>query len=548
MTITETRNAMSGSVSSIVLQLSADRTVPAGEWAKFMERLFEWELIDRVRRAGIPPPSGTLWLVIIGPASADIAFTIDTAATVARAAEHRVVIAVRDDVATSIPFAPDVFRFAKIAELAAHIGDDDLLLFALAGDSFRPEIPMALKLFGCFGKDVSVFDFYWHEGAHVRPYFLHAFDAIHGLHCDYFLSRFCARGDAFRAVCDSPTPETPREVSLRLLSRMQDRRLDAGIHVPLPLMAIGAPESDHRAQRDEQVASTAKIRPRTSGEAQPTAQVSVIICTRNGSYLLQQLVVSLLTERRIKEVIVVANRTSTAHARSLLSSIAGDSRATVLRYDEPFNFSAQCNLGVKHSSGELLLFLNDDIAIVSPDWLGSLCGWPLEDWRAIAGPLLLYPKQTVQHAGMHLGFNGVAGHSFRHADMNDGDPAFYFAAPRQVSCLTGAALLVSRRLFQNLNGFDPMLATYLQDVDLCLRASGAGARLIHDPRAVLFHMESVSLVPSLASAAISLQRVNEHRYFSSRWASRLLSDPWIHPLADPHDESLATFRVWPRAD
>jgi GT2 family glycosyltransferase len=94
-----------------------------------------------------------------------------------------------------------------------------------------------------------------------------------------------------------------------------------------------------------------------------------------------------------------------------------------------------------------------------------------------------------------------------------------------------------------LNGFDPMLATYLQDVDLSLRALYSGYELILDPRAILIHMESVSVNPTLHSTAVSQTRVREHNYFNIRWAKAVTHDAWMNPLFDPMDESLASLRI-----
>jgi GT2 family glycosyltransferase len=103
-------------------------------------------------------------------------------------------------------------------------------------------------------------------------------------------------------------------------------------------------------------------------------------------------------------------------------------------------------------------------------------------------------------------------------------------------------MLMTRKHFEDLNGFDPMLATGLQDVDLSLRAMNGGADLIFDPRAVLIHMESLSLKPKLTDQHIQRCRVNEHHYFIRRWGDEIRKDRWMNPLLDPSDETLLTLR------
>lgn len=102
---------------------------------------------------------------------------------------------------------------------------------------------------------------------------------------------------------------------------------------------------------------------------------------------------------------------------------------------------------------------------------------------------------------------------------------------------------MSHELFDELNGFDHMLATYIQDVDLSLRALYSGAELIFDPRAILFHMESVSVLPSLVVKSVQRQREAEFDYYSHRWAGRINRDKWANPLFHPDDESLCRLYI-----
>lgn len=117
---------------------------------------------------------------------------------------------------------------------------------------------------------------------------------------------------------------------------------------------------------------------------------------------------------------------------------------------------------------------------------------------------------------------------------------FELVGPRQVSCLTGAVLLMKRELYTNLNGFDQMMATMLQDVDLSLRALFSGVTLVFEPRSILFHMESVSVKTTLVEASVQRRREAEYAYFAKRWASELGRDAWINPNLDIQDETWRT--------
>jgi GT2 family glycosyltransferase len=184
------------------------------------------------------------------------------------------------------------------------------------------------------------------------------------------------------------------------------------------------------------------------------------------------------------------------------------------------------------------LFLNDDIAPVSEDWLTRLLSRFNDPEVAAAGPLLLYPDERVQHGGMYLGFDERAGHTLRGASLPDEDYLFTAVAPRETSCLTGAVLLVERSAFEAINGFDEQLATYLQDVDLGLRLNRIGLRNVFDPTSVLIHMESASIRSLEARTAFHRQRAAEFARFQARWGAAIKADKF-HPAGfDLQDESL----------
>jgi GT2 family glycosyltransferase len=269
--------------------------------------------------------------------------------------------------------------------------------------------------------------------------------------------------------------------------------------------------------------------------------ISVIICTKDSGLLLRQLLHRLRGEPLVLEILIVSNNTTNAYAVQTLLEAAKFKNITVLEYNKAFNFSRQCNLGAKYAKGSTLLFLNDDITPVTEDWLGRLANWM--DKPRIVGPLLIYPNETVQHAGMHLGFNGVAGHSMRHSRLPSGDYGFLLSAPRRVSCLTGAVLMMPKSVFESMNGFDVLLATYLQDVDLSLRALYSGIELIIDPRCVLIHMESISVIPQLQNRTVQRTRELEFKYFRNRWGDVIQQDAWTNPLFDVHDESRTKLRA-----
>ncbi|MDP6732360.1 MAG: glycosyltransferase [Gammaproteobacteria bacterium] len=161
--------------------------------------------------------------------------------------------------------------------------------------------------------------------------------------------------------------------------------------------------------------------------------------------------------------------------------------------DEDFNWARLNNIGARHAGGDLLLFLNDDIEIINKHWLTELVRHGQRDEVGAVGALLLYPSGEIQHAGVFLvNYGGGGLHLFR--KMWPGPYVFQqlHKVVREVSANTGACLLLSRKKFEELDGFDETLAVVGNDVDFCLRLIEKGYRNIWTPQCSLIHHESIS--------------------------------------------------------
>ena len=286
------------------------------------------------------------------------------------------------------------------------------------------------------------------------------------------------------------------------------------------------------------------MKQRAAPENRSSLRVSVVICTKNKGLLLDQLLRRLIQDcASLLDIIVVSNQTTNFFAKLTLERWALHPNVVVINYDKAFNFSEQCNIAAERARGELLLFLNDDIVPIVPFWLDYLIQALQPDVGAV-GPLLLYPDEKVQHAGMHTGFYGTAGHTLRHARLPDEDYLFTGSCTREVSCVTGAVLLMRKSTFLDLNGFDIRFASIYQDVDLCLRIGNLGYRILFEPSAVLLHMESVSVRDMLKSNDAIAQQLRERELLSARYgADRLAHDPFLNPSFSPSDESLKTLAI-----
>ena len=222
---------------------------------------------------------------------------------------------------------------------------------------------------------------------------------------------------------------------------------------------------------------------------------SIIIPTRDRAHLLQACVSSIFARSGAHpyEVIVVDNGSAEDRTLRYLAELERDPRVRILRRPIPFNFSRLCNDGAAIASGAALIFLNNDTAVVSSDWLAPLTGMATRPEIGAVGPKLLFKSGRVQHAGVVVGLMGRADHLFGRA--RNGDPGYLgmLGATREVSAVTGACLAVERGKFDAVGGFDAdNLPIDLNDIDLCLRLRERGLVNLYTPDSTLYHYESAT--------------------------------------------------------
>ena len=268
---------------------------------------------------------------------------------------------------------------------------------------------------------------------------------------------------------------------------------------------------------------------------------SIIVPTRNQWRLLESLVESLartLGPHRA-ELLVIDNGSDEPATRNWLDGLparladAPFDAVRVIEDPSPFNYSALNNRAARRARGRFLCFLNDDVeALGTADWLGPMLAHASDPGVGCVGAKLLYPDDTVQHAGVMLGMGRVAGHPFKGVARDAPGPGGWLTAPRRVSAVTGACLVVRREVFEAVGGFDPGLAVAWNDVDLCLRADEAGYRCVWTPEAVLRHHESVSRRGSARRPDRATRRRHAHEValMQARWGARLSSDPFLGHL------------------
>jgi GT2 family glycosyltransferase len=258
--------------------------------------------------------------------------------------------------------------------------------------------------------------------------------------------------------------------------------------------------------------------------------VSVIVPTRDHGDDVDRCLSSLFERTTYSdfEVLLVDNGSDEPRSRETFERWAArDQRVRLLRYDVPFNFSKINNWAVPQARGAYLTFLNNDTEILTPDWLEAMIEQAQRPSIGAVGALLLYDDDTVQHAGVILGINGVAGHSHKHFRREESGYFSMLKAVNNYSAVTAACLTVRRDVFERLGGFDEEFAVAFNDVDFCLRAGVAGLRNVWLPHVVLRHAESKSRGRDTTFGRRQIL-YREEALMKGRWATDTRPDPYYN--------------------
>lgn len=264
--------------------------------------------------------------------------------------------------------------------------------------------------------------------------------------------------------------------------------------------------------------------------AQPPL-VSIIIPTRDRVDMLNKCIESIQqkTDYNNWEMLVVDNESTEAATLAYLAEIQKDPRIRVLRYDKQFNYSAINNFAAKHAIGEILALLNNDVEVITHDWLTEMVSHAVRAGIGAVGAKLLYSNNTVQHAGVVIGLGGVAGHGHKYIKDDDHGYCHRAVVTQNLSAVTGACFAVKKSIYEEVGGLNEVdLVIALNDIDFCLKLREAGFNNIYTPYAKLFHHESISRGhdDTAEKHALFLQELG---YMKNTWGDKLKLDPAYNP-------------------
>jgi len=261
----------------------------------------------------------------------------------------------------------------------------------------------------------------------------------------------------------------------------------------------------------------------------PAPKVSIVIPTRDRVELLRACVESIAgrTAYPDYEIVIVDNDTREPAARAYLDELVRTHAARVVPFAAPFNYSALCNAGVREARGAAIALVNNDIEVREGDWLHELVSLAARPGVGLAGATLFYPDDTLQHAGVVLGLNGVADRPWIGTPRGFAGPHGRARAGREVSAMITACAVVMRDRYLAAGGMDESLAVSCNDLDLCLRLARIGLRHVISPHATLVHHESASRGYADDPKNAALSRAEEAR-FAALWPGAA-EDPLYNP-------------------
>lgn len=229
------------------------------------------------------------------------------------------------------------------------------------------------------------------------------------------------------------------------------------------------------------------------------------------------------------EFIIVENNSTEEETFAYYKEIEKRDNVRVLYYKGEFNYSRINNFGAREANGEYVLLLNNDTEMIEPDSIKEMLDVCMRPDVGIVGAKLIFEDNTIQHAGVIIGFGGVAGHAFIGQDRDDNGYFSRIISVQDLSAVTAACLMVRRSVFDEVEGLNEEFKVAFNDIDFCLKVRKAGYLVVYNPYAQFYHYESKSRgQEDSADKVARFQR--ETSLFGERWGELLENgDPYYNP-------------------
>ncbi|MGK7932476.1 MAG: glycosyltransferase family 2 protein [Microcystaceae cyanobacterium] len=272
--------------------------------------------------------------------------------------------------------------------------------------------------------------------------------------------------------------------------------------------------------------------------------VSIIIPTKNLGEMLDRCLTSIFQKTTYPyfEIVIIDNGSTEKESLEIIQSwLKKESqRVRVLKLDIPFNYSMLNNFAVEKAKGKYLLFLNNDTEVITPDWLEGMVEQIQRPSVGAVGPLLLFPDDTIQHAGIIAGIFNSCGHGHKRFKLGESGYFNQLNTVNNYLAVTGACLMCRREIFDQVGGFDKIFAVNYNDIDLCFKIIDKGYRIVYLPHVLLYHYEAKSRGYDSLNNYKKSRFLCEEKYFQTKWKTLIEHDPCYNPnlTIDNEDYSL----------
>lgn len=280
-------------------------------------------------------------------------------------------------------------------------------------------------------------------------------------------------------------------------------------------------------------------------EIMEEALISILIPNKDFTEDLSKCINSILEKSTYTnyEIIVIENNSELEETFEYYKEIEKNPKVRVVYWKDKFNYSAINNFGFSYAKGEYILLLNNDMEVITPDWMQEMLMFAQRTDVGAVGAKLYYPDDTVQHAGVILGIGGVAGHSHKNFARDAYGYSSRLQLAQNLSAVTAACMLMSRSVYEQVGGLDESFEVAFNDIDLCMKIRKEGYLIVFTPFAELYHYESKSR--GYEDSPEKVERFNgEIQKFYSKWDPVLEEgDPYYNPNLTLKTEDFAIKRT-----
>ncbi|MGN1140083.1 MAG: glycosyltransferase family 2 protein [Oliverpabstia sp.] len=261
------------------------------------------------------------------------------------------------------------------------------------------------------------------------------------------------------------------------------------------------------------------------------AKISIIILNKDHIDDLEKCIHSIIEKSTYDnyEIIIAENNSEEKETfRFYEQLMTWDSRIKVITWNGEFNFSAINNFAVNYASGEYFILLNNDIEVISPDWMEEMLGYCQREDVGIVGAKLYYPDDTIQHAGVVIGMGGIAGHILCRSNGNEPGYNGKLVTVQDMSAVTAACLMVKRSIYEMVGGMDETFKVAFNDIDFCMKVRALGKLVVFSPYVEMYHYESKSRGLE-DTPEKQIRFAGEIKRFQDKWAQELeKGDPYYN--------------------